>query len=170
MSYDQWKTASPHDEGDTPTCVDLTDEFMRAYGRIGHGLCGKDADLDYGGQIRVVFFGVSDDYLIAEFEPYATICSNDEWDKETLEFAAEIIWNSDIPVEWDGDDWGAYDAKTTIKVPLGAADAAEIKKLSDLDSETIEKAYDAIFEACGEFQKKVAYLSKELDKLESFYD
>ena len=55
--YDQWKTASPADEGTATELIEfgrkVFEKAVSHYGRPQHGLNGKDADLDSGGQIVV---------------------------------------------------------------------------------------------------------------------
>jgi hypothetical protein len=81
--YDQWKTASPHDDGlDDPDWLTnlVKDDVIVGFGRRCHGMNGKDADLDYGGQLQVRSIyshdpiGAKNLNIIMDLHSYASIC------------------------------------------------------------------------------------------------
>lgn len=106
LDYDRWS------RGDE-SVIDLTEKLERM-GRVQHGLCGKDADLDYGGQIVVTScYWFEDDIVSAVVVPYATICepmqredeSDTDYDIRRSEYAETVLNWSNYPGEWTGDDW-----------------------------------------------------------------
>lgn len=82
------------------------DKCLKGYGKPSHGLCGKDADLDAGGQIVVTeAFWIEDDTVTAKVGCYATLAPGEEWTEEQNDSAQETILGSGYPGEWTGDDW-----------------------------------------------------------------
>lgn len=171
MSYDQWKTASPWD--DEEIIIDFTKE-LEELGKFGHGLAGKDADLDYGGQVKVVSAYVEFDKAppIANVKimAYANICQpNDEEKAEIAEFYVldETGWEG----EWTGSDYWTF----TLESPYYEIefDCPWIDPVED-DPDRVDKnrvaheAYKAIFADQGvkDFRSAMADLAKTIDNIE----
>jgi hypothetical protein len=170
--YDQWKTAAPDD--DYYEVIEFTEELQNT-GRIDHGLCGKDADLDPGGQINII-----DAMLILDHEPvyalvkmnvYANICCPDE--EKRAEIAGEIVCDETrYPGEWTGSDYWTFkisdDRYWEIKIDCPHIDSLET------DHTTLDKVAlanfcnDEIFknQEIVKFQKAMADLSKMIDDIE----
>jgi len=130
---DQWLTEAPECGPEQTIAAALhNDRTIKGYGRRQHGLCGKDADLDEGGQIVIKSLEVVDPLraenlrLDAEVYCYANICEPD--DPERRETAEEIVctWN-DYPGEWTGSDYWTFHhwAKVSVDVTVDEVDEAE---------------------------------------------
>ncbi len=93
--------------GDEDAGVILDDRrTLKGYGKPGHGLCGKDADLSEEGQIVVESAVWTDDSLVTcDIECYATLCPGEEWTEKQRDAAQETVWGSGQSGEWDGDAW-----------------------------------------------------------------
>jgi len=157
--------------GDFP--LDLTNN-LESKGRIGHGLCGKDADLDYGGQIRVIScYWHSEGDIIAELSVFATICEPSQRDNETdsnyesrLEEYADIIYfANEYGGNWTGDDWEFWLSDDMSPKPYIVKIGLDWdNSLSDKDN--ISLATDSIYAAIWEdpkikaFQNNMMELSK----------
>lgn len=88
---------------------------LKGYGKRGHGLCGKDADLNAGGQIIVHEAVWTEDGIVrCEIEGYATLSPSEEWTEEQKDSAQETVMGSGQPGEWDGGSW-VCTYKTTLK-------------------------------------------------------
>ena len=155
--------------GEEPEFIDVT-EKLQAYGRKGHGLCGKDADLNYGGQIVVKEAHIDmDDFARAVIRPYAAIVPA-EYDEDRfksedqheayMDDATEIISSCGYrcPDGWDGDYWTFTMGDKTVSV--------EYDEECDTD-ESIEavvlKLYHAIFAYCADFQKEMTEVQKLIE-------
>lgn len=96
----------PYNQTDEP--IDLTEnKTLKGCGRRGHGLNGKDADLDYGGQ-NVVNSArwFAEDHIEIEGRRYAAIVPREDWIEEQLDSAQELVMGCDrAGSEWDGDYW-----------------------------------------------------------------
>jgi hypothetical protein len=102
--------------GDDPQSFDIT-AVLEGLGKRGHGLCGKDADLDNGGQIKVLNAWVNDDdHAGAVLSIYANICEPSQNDDESEEAYEERRDAADQLVaswdaysgEWTGSDYWAF--------------------------------------------------------------
>jgi hypothetical protein len=179
-NYDQWKTASPWDECEP--IVDFTEE-LKSLGKRGHGLCGKNADLDYGGQIKVVSaileLGNEPPVATIMLSVYANICT--PTDPEKAEIATEIVCGeTDCFGEWTGEDYWTFDLGKTIRkigrnnaayyylyVEMPFIDPVETEP-EDVNKETYaEFAYKAVFKdpSIQDFQASMADLAKTIDAL-----
>jgi hypothetical protein len=182
-SYDQWKTASPHDD-DPPIqtiAENLCDgRILIGYGKRGHGMNGKDADLNYGGQCLLKSIEVLDPIgadnmeLRLDIHCYATICEPSEHDDETdekleqrREVAGEVVctWDASYPGEWTGDDW-CFDTDITATVPITVDEYDEgsfgnQKKVLEVIAQRI---YDAITsnKEISAFEKSMTALAKAI--------
>ena len=108
--------SSMHDDYLDPDRAGLNDEqpidlqdgrALKGYGRAQHGLNGKDADLDYGGQNYIksaLWF--EDGTIHIEGRRYASIVPCDGASDEQIDVATAIVCDSCAPGEWDGDYWG----------------------------------------------------------------
>ena len=173
-NYDQWKTASPYD--DVEDFVEFVDE-LKALGRRGHGLCGKDADLDPGGQIRVISATLYLDRdipeAIVEVEVYANICC--PVDDERAEIAeAYVMDETSYHGEWTGSDYWCF----SLDDPFNCGNIKALNiKFPDIDplvdeseinkNYLAQKAYDAIFgdAEIRDFRLNMADLLKMIDEI-----
>ncbi|MBI9082702.1 MAG: hypothetical protein JEZ11_03835 [Desulfobacterales bacterium] len=168
-SYDQWKTASP----DEDTSVDVAETLAR-FGRVGHGLCGKDADLDPGGQIKVVsacYFDAGETWRAeARLQVYANICSPEG--EEEGEIAESIIMDENqYHGEWTGSDYWCF----SMRSPLISSNDVHVVSVNfpiDLDNEPTPDAVaqllsDAIWSdpEIKAFQASMADLSRAIDAI-----
>jgi len=172
-SYPPGCNGLPSDE-DQP--VDITKE-LEAFAKPGHGLCGKDADLDYGGQIAIVAAFLNEETIEARLRVYATICPPEG--DEQADIAGEIVgtWAdhpSGVSGEWTGDDWcwslsNVEGGQYLVSIP--------IPFVSDGDYEADKKRaaqaiHDAIWEDEGikAFRASMTGLAKVLDGIEGSND
>lgn len=163
--------------------IDLT-EKLQNLGKKGHGLCGKNADLEYGGQIKVLKAYYENSTLTALVRPYASIVPADKSDfypddddpaynNETAEekatrdyetymdYATELVCGEDWPGEWDGDYWvlnmGDQTITLNVQSPEDPLDVA-------WQSKAVALLYDAIFAHCAGFQQSMGDLARALEK------
>ena len=180
-SYDQWKTASPWDDDDPIILVTVELEKL---GRVGHGLAGKNADLDPGGQVRVLSAWVELDrpvpIAVAKISAYANICCPEEADRaETAEFIVcdETRWDG----EWTGSDyWTFGTGELDIRIELPWLDPLEdIGDNVDREwvsapclSRIVHALYSAIFQddEIKTFRSAMAELSARIDAIEPIED
>ena len=89
--YDQWKTASPYDEDETLVDLDSLlrcDKVLRNYGKPGHGLYGKDSDLESCGQVYLKQISIVDPIkskhlrIDIDLHYYCSICAPCEYSAE----------------------------------------------------------------------------------------
>jgi len=162
--------------------VDFTKK-LKSLGRRGHGLCGKDADLDYGGQIKVnsAILMLDNDPPIAtlKLNIYANICSPNNDDK--AEIAQELILDENRYYgEWTGSDYWCFSLGQTFAQALNHNDndyylyiEMPFINLED-EPEDVDKnkcaefAYKAIFTdpTIKDFQASMADLAKVIDNIE----
>lgn len=129
--YDQWKTASPFDEGE-PYYDDYDEELeglqielmQHSTGRCGQDevccLTGKDADLEPWGEQWITLDSADEEQAHCTFRAYVSVAGTDvclnlpektteeEYEKaqnEYLEQATEIVCGANLAGEWDGDSW-----------------------------------------------------------------
>lgn len=179
-NYDQWKTASPWDE--YKETVDFTEE-LKSFGKRGHGLCGKDADLDYGGQIKVIsaILQLDNDPPTAQLvlSVYANICSPN--DEEKAEIAEEIVMDENqYHGEWTGSDYWCFSLGETFAKTLNHNNDSYYLYVEmpfidpvETDPEDVDKnkcaefAYKAIFNdpTIKDFQESMADLAKAIDSI-----
>jgi hypothetical protein len=168
INYDQWKTASPHDQQEE--IVEFTGELERT-GRVGHGLCGKDADLDPGGQIKVkgtfLILDHKPPYAVIRLSVYANICRPE--DEEQAEIADELVFDENsYPGEWTGSDYWCFSLQEEgyeMKVEYPHIDPIETEP-EDINKEELAMfANKAIFSdpKIKAFQDCMSNLSKAID-------
>lgn len=140
---------APYNQTDVP--LDLCDHnTIKGHGRRGHGLNGKDADLDVGGQIRVneAWWFDSDEIQISG-RRYASIVPGEEWTEAQRDIAQELVCDCAYPGEWDGDYW-VLGENFTLTVPCAwndeESDEANIARACQAAVTAIE-ADSAQFEA-----------------------
>ena len=171
LDYDRWA-------GDQEEAIDLTD-LLKRMGKVGHGLCGKDADLDYGGQIVVEScYWFEDDMIKAVVTPYATICepaqgddeSDTDYDIRRSEYSETVMNWSDYPGEWTGDEWVFHMKTQRSTHPFGTHGFEVVKYYEwedDLTNDENEQAateaiYRAIFsnQQIKDFQQSMMKLAQ----------
>ena len=107
----------------------LDRKTIRGHGKPGHGMNGKDADLDEGGQCVIEEINIIDpvgsDTMFMELVilRYANICAptdEDEAREEALhETAMNIVCDAwEYQGEWSGSDYWSFNYFETIRVPL----------------------------------------------------
>jgi len=119
-------------------CLD-EDRTLKGYGKRGHGLCGKDADLSEEGQVVVENATWTEDGIVkCDVECYAALCPDEGWSSEQKDSAQETVIGSGQNGEWDGDYW-VMTYSTQIRYE---------SELEDEDA-VIAELYDKIFEDPG---------------------
>lgn len=153
--HNDWLDPDRHGLNDEQP-IDLTeDKTIKGYGRRQHGLNGKDADLDYGGQNKVnAAWWREDGTIEIEGVRYASIVPSDEWNEEQHTLAQEIIFDVPYSGEWDGDYWVFSDPYS-----LRFASDAE-----DVDA-ACAAAYEAICKDSSRFEACMTELAKELERI-----
>jgi hypothetical protein len=82
------------------------DRTLKGHGRRQHGLNGKDADLDEGGQIVVKSAWWREDGTVeVDVQMYASICPDEEKTDDEAYMEACVCCLEGLQVEWDGDYW-----------------------------------------------------------------
>ena len=192
MSYDQWKTASPYDD-DTPeqTINDLLCDgtILIGYGKPGHGMNGKDADLDTCGQFTVKSLETVDPIktdsmkILIHCYLYASICpayydgDDAEMEEYLLDQSTAIVcgmhpdtFSNDCM--FDGDYWsGGLDV--TLEVPLSINEYEIIECACDPEHDSAE--YDATLKTIADrIMTEIVDSEKggtpERDKVQIFYE
>lgn len=135
------------------------------YGRQGHGLNGKDADLDYGGQLVVnSAWWIETGKIEVDATAYASIChaSRDEFASEGefdtyMDEATEIVCGSNYEGSYDGDYW-------VLTFPI----SLRLELEWDDDEPNIAAAcalvHDRLIEAAEPFATKMTELAKALQR------
>lgn len=137
------------------------DKTLKGYGRKGHGLNGKDADLDECGQNVVdEAWWYDDNTITIEGRRYASVCGDDDWDDDQWNVAQEIVSGEGIAGEWDGDYWVLTQLYTLRTACLWNDDETEEQNIArackaameaiDQDSKTFEDAIRGIHKAFEE--------------------
>lgn len=139
--------------------------ILIGYGKVGHGMNGKDADLDSGGQCLLKEL-VTVDPLHAKsmridlvLHQYASVCEpyTDEMDEEDAEQANELAqevvctWN-EYSGDWTGGDYWQFRNDLTVSVNLSVEeyDAIEdgcektLKLIGDRLSDKIFKGKEVL--------------------------
>lgn len=157
--------------GEEESATDLAeDSTLKGYGRRGHGLCGKDADLDYGGQVVVKeAWWFADGIIKVSGHAYASICpaeayefgSEPEYD-EYMECMHEVVCGCGYLGEWSDDYWVLhldYDLKCDFEWDDAKSDEENIEA-------ACSRAYDLIMEdkEVKAFQDEMEYCSKAMSK------
>ena len=151
---------APYNQTEEP--IDLTDGYtIRGYGRSQHGLNGKDADLNYGGQNKVKSaWWFESGKIQVDGTRYASIVPNDEVGDDLLDIGAELVAGCGYAGEWDGDYWVvSEDYSLTLQLDWN----------NDLtDERNIEAAcqftVDAISKDSHAFETAMAELAKDVEK------
>jgi len=126
MSVKDWRPDDHHDE---KFLAKVLDYINRQYGRIGHGLMGKDADLDAGGQLvlkSIKYRKINGkDYAVAHLYAYVSIVAPTD-DGELPEEAfvelenvvQEIVATRDEYYgEWTGSDYWSFHHEFDVLIP-----------------------------------------------------
>ncbi len=152
---------APYNQTDEP--IDLTeDRTLKGYGRRGHGMNGKDADLNYGGQNVVESaFWFEDGHIEIEGYRYASLVPDEEWTEAQTAAAQEMVGWLSYPGDWDGDYWVMNDQyRLTVDCPWNDEETEEqnIKR-------ACRSAYDAINANSKNFEQELTDVSKAFDRL-----
>jgi len=131
----------------------LHDKVIVGHGRKGHGMNGKDADLDPQGQCVIDQVAIIDliksDTLFIEIytNRYVNVCTptdEDEEREEVLQECAEaiILMNDEYSGEWTGSDYWCFTMNETIRVPL-SVEEYEHPNLEMLADRCAEAVYNS---------------------------
>lgn len=159
-SYPPGCSSTPYDESEA---IDLTNgQSLKGYGRAGHGLNGKDADLERSGQITLDSAWWLDDGVITiAGTRYATIAQDEDWSEAELDLAAELVCGCNIHGEWVGDEWNLSE-QFSLRIDFPWPD-------DDTDEEAITKATEAAYKAIEKdserFERELGLLHHALDQI-----
>lgn len=122
----------------------ILQEIETNYGRKNHGLFGKDADLDPGGQLKVKEIRVLDlvkrtNLVVrAEVYQYANICTptdDNEKRQEALQEHAQFLIEdfTQYEGEWTGSDYWCFSRKANIETECTVDELEEnqVKKVAE---------------------------------------
>lgn len=190
--YDQWKTASPHDDEEPNQTINekLCDgTILIGYGKPGHGMNGKDADRGEIGQCclkqLVTRDPVRSDSMKVEIHLhlYASVCephleigdeeSDEEFEKrkeEVMDVAHSIVCNEpEYNGEWTGSDYWVFAMDTVLSIDLSVDQYDDIEDGSKLVLKAVaDLINNRIFEgndAMAEFECAMGNLNRSLDQL-----
>lgn len=153
----------------------LNGRTIRGYGKAGHGMNGKDADLDFCGQCViediVIVDPVGSDTMFIELHinRYASICTptdDDETREEALQECAESIvcdaW--EYKGEWTGSDYWSFSYYEVIRVPLFVEEYEDpnFDSLADRCAAAVEYSPKG-----KEFEQFAIDLNKAIDELQN---
>lgn len=152
----------------------LFNKTIKGYGKVGHGMNGKDADLDDGGQCVVDEIFIIDPvksntmFIEMHIERYASICTpchdDEEKEIEMQEVAEMIIMDHcEYEGEWTGSDYWSYKTKEIIRVPL-TVDEYENPDLDILSKRCADAIYNS--KEGSEFEEYVTNLNKKIESIE----
>jgi hypothetical protein len=157
--------------GEEEQAIDLAeDQTLKGYGRRGHGLCGKDADLDEGGQVIVneAWWFECGTIKVSGYA-YASICPEDsdefgneyEYD-EYMNVMQEVVSGCGYPGEWSDDYWVLrldYELKCDFEWDDTKSDEENTEAAT-------RRAYDLITEdkEIEDFQTEMEYCSNAMSK------
>ena len=180
-----------NDPPDDPPAQTIADKLcdgtiLIGYGKRGHGMNGKDSDLDYGGQQLVKSLEVVDptgaDTMKVDINLhlYASICepvleTEDEAKQEAATESAEFLVcdESRYNGEWTGSDYWQFHDDVTTSVPLSLD---EYESIEDGDDEALDGVAQRIAKECASnaevtaFESAMANLSKAVDEIHKHYD
>ena len=177
----------PPDDAPNQTIADkLCDgRILIGYGKAGHGMNGKDADLDYGGQQLVTSLEVADPTgadtmkVVINLHLYASICepileTEDEAKQEEATDAAEFLVCDETQYngEWSGSDYWQFHTDVTTSVPLTVD---EYESIEDGDAEALDGVAQRIAKACASneevhaFEQSMGNLAKAVDEIHKQY-
>lgn len=130
-----------------------TEKSIVGYGRTQHGMNGKDADLDAGGQCAIRSVAIIETntlFIELHIERYANICIPTDDDKnrqDALQENAQFIIEdaTAYPGEWTGSDYWCFNMEETLRVPLS---------LEEYERETRGKNIDRLASRCAKFIRK----------------
>lgn len=188
--YDTWKTGCPDDTPKQTIHEKLCDgTILIGYGRAGHGMNGKDADLDSCGQCLVKQL-VTVDPLHADkmridihLHLYANVCEPyvEQKDGETeeayetrreklMEVATEIVCGEvRYNGEWTGSDYWCFKTDAVLSVPLSVQEYEWIESGHDkILKRVANRICKAIYKGNDEtrtFEKSMKYMNKAIDSL-----
>lgn len=192
-SYDQWKTASPYDDEEPAQTINakLCDgTILIGYGKPGHGMNGKDADLDRGGQCLLKSLVTQDPVgakkmrVQINLHLYANVCepyveqndgeSDEDYDarrSSAMDVATEIVSDEQrYDGEWTGSDYWSFRTDVTLYVPLSLdeyewIEAGREKTLARIAAR-ISRAICKGSKEIKEFETAMAALSDAIDKID----
>jgi hypothetical protein len=160
----------PGEEDEQP--IDLREgKTLKGYGRRDHGLNGKDADLDYGGQLVVKqAWWFEDGKITIDASGYAAIVPREyPEDGETqehfdryMDMATEVVCGGPgYSGEWDGDYW-VFSNPFSLTLQLDWDDSLTDEENIDA---ALALAYDALEKANAEFEREMTQLAKDINAL-----
>jgi hypothetical protein len=168
------------DHGLTAFAQRVFDQIDGAYSKKGHGMHGKDADLDPGGQLVVKSIVVLDpvkrkNLLVrAMVHQYASICApedengDDERTSAMNEFATDIVCDEmRYNGNWTGSDYWSFHHDTIIECEC-TADEVEENAFEGV-AERLVAAIHANQEV-SDFIKSMADMANEISALHSMTD
>jgi hypothetical protein len=138
------------------------DKTLIGYGKPGHGLNGKDADLDTCGQNVVEeAWWHENDTIEIRGRRYAALVPSEDWSEAQLDVATEIVCGAGIPGEWDGDYW-VLSEEYSLTVPCAWTD-------DETDEQNLDRAkaaaYAAIEKDSEAFETEIAGLNEAFGAL-----
>lgn len=190
--YDQWKTASPYDDDEPAQTINekLCDgTILIGYGKPGHGMNGKDADLDRHGQCLVKELRTVDPVgadtmrVDIHLHLYADVCEPYiEWtgdipenvaegmSEEAMDIATEIVCDCwEYEGEWTGSDYWCFWTDVVLSVRLEVEEYEEIEAGYEPTLQAIaQRIANAIYEGNEEtkkFEKTMASLNDAINEL-----
>ena len=139
------------------------DKTLKGYGRRGHGLNGKDADLDECGQNAVTVAVWDDaDTIHIQGRRYASLVPDENWSEEQTDLAQEIVSGAGYPGEWDGDYWILSEPYSLTVSCVWNDDESEEQNIE----RACKTAYDAIAKDSEAFEAEMAALNKAFEEIE----
>lgn len=167
----------PHEESQAQQLHEFSEAVLAALNkgwvRAGHGMNGKNADLDPGGQLTIEHIEVLDlvkrDNLVvrATIKQYANICAptddNDKREKALQQNAEFIVCEcTAYSGEWTGEDYWCFHRNGTVEIEC-TVDEMEENKAADI-AERLAKAIMANPEVKA-FEERMIELYREVDAL-----
>ena len=172
----------PYDEPSQTIADRLCDgRILIGYGKRGHGMNGKDADLDYGGQqlveSLVVLDPIDGDSMKVEINLnlYASICEpileteDEKKQEEATEWAEALVCDEQqYSGEWTGSDYWQFSTKVRTSVPLSMDEYESVESGS---AKTLDAIAQRIHDECMNneevkaFEESMASLAKSVDEI-----
>lgn len=151
---------APYNQTEQP--LDLADNYtLKGHGRKGHGLNGKDADLDYGGQNKVnTAWWFEDGKIQVDGTRYVSIVPNSNASNEQLNIAESLVIDCGYGGEWDGDYWiisESYSLNLSLDWNDELSDEQNVEAAIDLALTAINKDSEA-------FESDMTELAKEVER------
>jgi len=157
--HNEYLDADRHNDTEQPVQLH-DDKTLISIGKRGHGLNGKNADLDSIGQNVVnEAWWFANGTIQVSGERYANICPPEDESKQ--EDAQGIIWGTDYPGEWSDDYW-TMSEKYSLTVPCEWNDAETDEQNT---SRAVETTLVAISKDSLAFETEMASLNRMMGEL-----